>query len=184
MPVSFSQKPKEATKPSNKEINSVVLDDERPESSTRSVFSVVTWNDTTKKTSCFGCRKNIRTFQFQPQIDLYEESRGLVVIGKAQRLMHKDSSGALQYTPNLQIIYFHVNERCCRIFSCSVRMLQMGHQDEHFLSQSQTDFLYSSITLNSSQNTEYYWLFLVWINRSEYEIYNMNMKYVTWIWNI
>ena len=36
--------------------------------------------------------KNITTFQFQPQMGLHEESRGLVVIGKAQRLMHKYSS--------------------------------------------------------------------------------------------
>ena len=33
--------------------------------------------------------KNIRTFQFMPDMGLYEESHGLVVIGKAQRLMHK-----------------------------------------------------------------------------------------------
>ena len=63
-------------------------------------------------------KKNARAFQFKPQIGLYEESRGLVVIGKAQRLMHKDSSGALQYTPDSQIVYFHVNESCIRrIFS-------------------------------------------------------------------
>ena len=42
----------ESTKSSNKEINSISLDYgsvELPKSSTRSVFSVVTWNDTIKK---------------------------------------------------------------------------------------------------------------------------------------
>ena len=53
-----------------------------------------------KRTWCFGCRKNIRTFQVQSQMDLYEESRGLVVVGKAHRPMYKDTSGALQYTPD------------------------------------------------------------------------------------
>ena len=45
---------------------------------------------------------------------LYEESRGLVVTGKAHRPMHKDSNGALQYKPDLLNVYFHVNERCIR----------------------------------------------------------------------
>ena len=67
-----------------------------------------------KIASCFGCRKNIRTFQVKPQMKLYEEIRGLVVIGKAHRPMHEDSSGALDYTPDLRNIYFHVYERCSR----------------------------------------------------------------------
>ena len=67
-----------------------------------------------KTTSCFGCRKNIRTFQVQAQMGLYKESRDLVFVGKAHRPMHKDSSAALQYTPDLRNIYFHVNERCIR----------------------------------------------------------------------
>ena len=49
-----------------------------------------------KSTLCSGCRKK-RTLQVQPQMGLYEENRGLVVVGKAQRALHKDSSGALQY---------------------------------------------------------------------------------------
>ena len=45
-----------------------------------------------KTTSCFGCRKNIRTLQIQPQMGLYEGSRCLVVIvGGAQSVMHKVS---------------------------------------------------------------------------------------------
>ena len=68
-----------------------------------------------KTTSCFGCRKNIGTFQFQPQMTLYEENRGLIVVGKAQKPMHKDSSGALHYTPGLPNACFHVNERCIRL---------------------------------------------------------------------
>ena len=54
-----------------------------------------------KRTSCFGCTKNIRTFQVQSQMDLYEYSRGLVVVGKAQRPMHENPNGALQYMPDL-----------------------------------------------------------------------------------
>ena len=58
---------------------------------------------------------------------LYKESRGLVVVGKAHRPMHKDSSGALQYTPDLRNVCFHVNERCIhRIFPYfNGRMLQI-----------------------------------------------------------
>ena len=37
---------------------------------------------------------------------LYKESRGLVVVGKAHRPKHKDSSGALQYTPDLRNVIF------------------------------------------------------------------------------
>ena len=96
-----------------------------------------------KTTSCFGDRKNIRIFQVQPQMGLYEESLGLVVVGKAHRPMHKDSSGAWQYTPDLRNVYFHVNERCiCRIFShFNGRMLQFFNQHKQFLSQFQIDFL-------------------------------------------
>ena len=54
-----------------------------------------------KTTPCFGCRKNIRAFQVQPQMGLHEDSCGLVVVGKVHRPMHKDSSGALQYKPDL-----------------------------------------------------------------------------------
>ena len=45
VPITFSKKPKEATKPSNEEISSVSLDDESaelPKSSTQSGFNVVT----------------------------------------------------------------------------------------------------------------------------------------------
>ena len=89
-----------------------------------------------KTASCFGCRKNIRTFQVQPQMGLYEESRGLVVIGKAHRPMHEDSSGALDYTPDLRNIYFHVYERCSRcIFRYfNGRKLQICNQHKQFLS--------------------------------------------------
>ena len=90
-----------------------------------------------KTTSCFGCRKNVRTFQVQPQMGLYEESRGLVVVGKAHRPMHKDSSGALQCTPDLRNVYIHVNERCIRcIFPhFNGRMLQICDRHKQFLSQ-------------------------------------------------
>ena len=75
---------------------------------------------------------------------LHEESRGMIVAGKAHRLMHKDSSGALQYTPDLRNVYFHVNERCIRcIFPhFNGRLLQISNQHEQFLSQFQIDFLY------------------------------------------
>ena len=74
----------------------------------------------------------------------YEESRALVVVGKAHRPMHKDSSGAFQYTPDFRNVYFHVNERCIRrIFPYfNGRMLQICNQHKQFLSQFQTDFLY------------------------------------------
>ena len=90
-----------------------------------------------KTTSCFGCRKNVRTFQVQPQMGLYEESRGLVVVGKAHRPMHKDSSGALQCTPDLRNVYIHVNERCIRcIFPhFNGRTLQICDRHKQFLSQ-------------------------------------------------
>ena len=45
---------------------------------------------------------------------LYEETRDLAVVGKTQRPFHQDSSGALQYTPDLRNVYFQVNERCIR----------------------------------------------------------------------
>ena len=45
---------------------------------------------------------------------LYEESRDMAVVGKTQRPFHQDSSGALQYTPDLRNVYFQVNERCIR----------------------------------------------------------------------
>ena len=44
-------------------------------------------------------------------MDLYKKSRGLIVVGKAQKYMRKDSSGTLQYIPGLKNIYFHVNKR-------------------------------------------------------------------------
>ena len=177
VPISFSQKPKEATKPSNKEINSSSLDDESAESESEypQVREVVknandlagnsnagrpsNWKSPSKSyyansqpgqflvsllkmvppktTSCFRCRKNIRTFQVQSQMSLHEESRGLVVVGKAHRPMLKDSSGALQYTPDLRNVYFHVNERCIRcIFPYfNGRMLQICNQYKEFLSQ-------------------------------------------------
>ena len=47
-------------------------------------------------------------------MSLYEDGRCLVVVGKAQRSMHQDSSDALHYTPDLRNIYFHVNERYIR----------------------------------------------------------------------
>ena len=61
---------------------------------------------------------------------LDEESCSLVVIHKAQSLVYKDSSGALQYPPDLQILYFLVNERCIRyIFSYfNGRILQICSQ--------------------------------------------------------
>ena len=62
--------------------------------------------------------KNITTFQVQSQMGLYEASRCLVVVGRAQRPMHKNSSGDLQYTPDLRNVYIYDYERCiCRIFS-------------------------------------------------------------------
>ena len=60
VPISFFQKPKEATKPSNKEINSVSLNHESaelPKSLTKSVFSVATWNDATKNNVVFLLQK-------------------------------------------------------------------------------------------------------------------------------
>ena len=89
-----------------------------------------------KTASCFGCRKNIRTFQVQPQMGLYEEIRGLAVIGKVHRPMHEVSSGALDYTSDLQNIYFHVNERYSRrIFRYfNGRKLQICNQHKQFLS--------------------------------------------------
>ena len=97
-----------------------------------------------KTTSCFGCWKNIRTFQVQPQMGLHEESRGLVVVGKAHKPIHKDSSGALQYTPDLWNVYFHVNERSIRgIFPYfNSRMLQICNQHQQFLPQFQIGLLY------------------------------------------
>ena len=67
-------------------------------------------------------------------MDLYEEIRHLVVVGKAQRLMHKNSIGASQYTLVLQNVYFRVNERCIRrIFSCfNGRMLQICKPGQAF----------------------------------------------------
>ena len=76
---------------------------------------------------------------------LYKESRGLVVVGKAHRPMHKDSSGALQYTPDLQNVCFHVNERCIRrIFPYfNGRMLPIWNTNANsFSSQFQIGFLY------------------------------------------
>ena len=95
-----------------------------------------------KTTSCFGCRTNIRTFKFQPQMGLYEESRGLVVVDKVQRPMHKDSSWASQYMLDLRNVYLHANERCiCRIFPYfNGIMLQICPQDKQFLSQFQSGF--------------------------------------------
>ena len=49
-------------------------------------------------------------------MDLYEESRGLVVVGKEQRPMHKDTSGGTsRSTPGLRNVSFHVNEKCIRL---------------------------------------------------------------------
>ena len=98
-------------------------------------------------------------------MDLYEESRHLAVVGKAQRLMHKNSSGASQYTLVLQNVYFRVNERCIlRIFSCfNGRMLQICKPGQTFsMTISNVFFYIDSIfkgwqfTLHRSQNIEYY----------------------------
>ena len=44
---------------------------------------------------------------------LYEGSRCLVVIvGRAQSVMHKDFNGALQYATDLRNFYIDFNERC------------------------------------------------------------------------
>ena len=77
----------------------------------------------------------------------YEEIRGLFVVGKAQRTMHKDSSAALQYTPDLRNVYFHVNEGYIpRIFPYfNGKMLQICNQQKQFLSQFQIDFYIDSI---------------------------------------
>ena len=69
-------------------------------------------------------------------MSLYEEGRGLVVVGKAQRPMHQDSSDVLHYTPDLRNIYFHVNERCIRrIFPFLDTMLLICNQQTKFLPQ-------------------------------------------------
>ena len=76
-------------------------------------------------------------------MSLYEEGRGLVVVGKAQRPMHQDSSDALHYTPDLQNTYFHVNERCIRrIFPFLDTMLLICNQQTKFLPQL---YIYRSI---------------------------------------
>ena len=88
-----------------------------------------------KTTLCIGSGENIRSFPVQPQIGLHEESRSLVVVVKVQKSTHKDSSGALQYTPDLRNFCFHVNERCiCRILPYfNGRMLQIYYQQTQFL---------------------------------------------------
>ena len=110
---------------------------ELPKSSTRSVYSVVTWNNTNKK---------IEHFSFSQKMDLYEESRGLVVIGKAQRLMHKYSSVPLVLWSICQIckliifmsmkhafvVFFHTLMVECYKFTTRAQ----------FLSQFQIEFLY------------------------------------------
>lgn len=69
---------------------------------------------TTKTLPYFRCSKSIRILQVQSQMDLYKKSRGLIVVGKAQKPMRKDSSGTLQYIPSLKNIYSHVNKRWIR----------------------------------------------------------------------
>ena len=96
-------------------------------------------------TSCFGCRKNIRTLQIQPQMGLYEGSRCLVVtVGRAQSVMHKDFNGALQYATDLRNFYIDFNERCIfRTFPYfNGRMFLTCNQQKQFLPQFQMDFLY------------------------------------------
>ena len=90
--------------------------------------------------------KNIRTFQFQPQMGLYEESRGLVVICKAQRLMHKYSSIPVMLCSICQIykliIFMSMKDAFVVFFHTLMVECYKFTTRAQILSQFQIDFLY------------------------------------------
>ena len=76
-----------------------------------------------KKTcTCFGCRKDLRTFKANKMI--CEDSRGLVIISKAFRPIKRDSNGALIYTKDLRNVYFHASQFCVRVQYPSFHLAQ------------------------------------------------------------
>ena len=77
---------------------------------------------------------------------LYEESRGLVVIGKAQRLMHKYSSVPVVLCSICQIykliIFMYMKDAFVVFFHTLIVECYKFTTRAQFLSQLQLDFLY------------------------------------------
>ena len=63
-----------------------------------------------KTTTCFGCRKDLRTFVANSIIS--KKSRGLVIVTKVFRPIKRSSNGDMVYTKDLRNAYFHVSQYC------------------------------------------------------------------------
>ena len=70
-----------------------------------------------------------------------EESRGLVVVGKAFRPIKRDPNGKMVYTKDLRNVY--VNRNCIRILEPNFQQSQatVFHQHVNNLSQSHSTYL-------------------------------------------
>ena len=94
-----------------------------------------------KSVHLFGCRSDLSTLPLTSLIP--EESRGLVVIGKAFRPIKRDLNGNMVYTKDLRNVYFHVNRNCIRILEPNFQLSQatVFHQYVNNLSQSHCTYL-------------------------------------------
>ena len=67
-----------------------------------------------KTQSCFGCRRHLRKYTSDENISLLENARGLALVTKSRRSMHKDHQGRVQYTTDYRNVYFHISLHCWR----------------------------------------------------------------------